>query len=62
MQADRFLAPLEFATFAWDLATDALNWGEGAATLLQNVPAEALTSGATGAANRPSRIASSMSP
>jgi diguanylate cyclase (GGDEF)-like protein len=47
MQADRFLAPLELATFAWDLATDALDWGEGAAALFQNLPVEALASGAS---------------
>src|SRR5579871_4024070 len=42
LNADRFLAPLEFATFAWDLATDATVWGEAAAGLLQGLPADAL--------------------
>ncbi len=46
LHADRFLAPLELATFEWDLATDAIVWGEAAANLLQGLPAEALQSGA----------------
>src|SRR5205807_256561 len=46
LHADRFLAPLEFATFEWDLATDAIVWGEAAANLLQSLPAEALQRGA----------------
>ena len=46
LHADHFLAPLDFATFEWDLATDAMVWGEAAANLLQGLPAEALGHGA----------------
>jgi diguanylate cyclase (GGDEF)-like protein len=44
-RADRFLAPLDFATFAWDLASDALVWGQGAEALKQSLPNDALASG-----------------
>ncbi len=46
LHADRFLAPLEFVTFEWDLATDAVVWGEAAKNLLHGLPAKALKSGA----------------
>jgi diguanylate cyclase (GGDEF)-like protein len=46
LHADHFLAPLEYATFEWDLATDAMVWGDAAASLLQGLPPEALVHGA----------------
>ena len=41
-QADGFLSSLDLVSFSWDLVSDALVWGAGAAALFQDVPAEAL--------------------
>ena len=40
--ASSILASLGQAAFVWDLATDAIAWGEAAANLLQGLPPEAL--------------------
>ncbi|MGY3441157.1 putative bifunctional diguanylate cyclase/phosphodiesterase [Bradyrhizobium sp. USDA 4473] len=44
--AASILASLGQATFAWDLATDAIAWSDNAATVFPDIPAEALASGA----------------
>lgn len=44
--ADRILASVEHAAFVWDIATDAITWSAGAATLLPDFPPEALATGA----------------
>ena len=43
--ADRFLSSLELASFSWTIATDEIVWGEGAARLFPDFPAEVLASG-----------------
>ncbi|WP_076863976.1 putative bifunctional diguanylate cyclase/phosphodiesterase [Bradyrhizobium mercantei] len=44
--AASILASLGQATFAWDLATDAIAWSDNAATVFADIPAPALASGA----------------
>ena len=44
-QADPFLSLMELASFTWDLSSDALSWGNGAAALFQDFPAEVIASG-----------------
>ncbi|NEU97206.1 bifunctional diguanylate cyclase/phosphodiesterase [Bradyrhizobium uaiense] len=44
--AASILASLGQATFAWDLATDAIAWSENAATVFPDIPAAALANGA----------------
>ncbi|MBR0899234.1 bifunctional diguanylate cyclase/phosphodiesterase [Bradyrhizobium tropiciagri] len=44
--AASILVSLGQATFAWDLATDAIAWSDNAATVFADIPAEALASGA----------------
>jgi diguanylate cyclase (GGDEF)-like protein len=45
-QAASILASLGQATFAWDLASDALAWSDNAAAIFADIPPEALASGA----------------
>src|SRR5436190_17321649 len=45
MHADRFLAPLQFATFAWDVVTDIMSFGPGAEAMFRDLPADALATG-----------------
>ncbi|MCC8981413.1 putative bifunctional diguanylate cyclase/phosphodiesterase [Bradyrhizobium acaciae] len=44
--AASILASLGQATFAWDLATDAIAWSDNAATVFPDIPAAALANGA----------------
>lgn len=44
--AASILASLGQATFAWDLATDAIAWSDNVATVFTDIPAAALTTGA----------------
>src|SRR5258705_761645 len=40
------LASLGQATFAWDIATDAIIWGDNASAVFPDIPAASLASGA----------------
>lgn len=44
--ASTILASLGQATFAWDLATDAIAWSDNAAAIFPDIPPETLSSGA----------------
>ena len=44
--AASILASLGQATFAWDLATDAIAWSDNAAAIFPDIPPEMLSSGA----------------
>jgi diguanylate cyclase (GGDEF)-like protein len=44
--ADNILASLGQATFAWDIATDAIAWSDNAPTVFADIPTEQLSSGA----------------
>lgn len=46
LQADRILASIEHAEFAWDIASDAMTWGAGVRAMLPDFPDEAIASGA----------------
>jgi len=58
-QAASILASLGQATFAWDLASDALAWSDNAAAIFADIPPEALASGAE--SSRPALCAPSRS-
>jgi len=45
-QASSILATLGQAAFVWDIATDAMDWSEHAASVFTDIPADALKSGA----------------
>ena len=45
LHADRILASIEHAEFVWDIATDAMTWGNGVKAMLPDFPPEAIASG-----------------
>src|SRR5512139_3594000 len=45
-QASEILASLGQAVFVWDIASDAIEWGEQAATVFAGIPPARLASGA----------------
>jgi diguanylate cyclase (GGDEF)-like protein len=45
LRADRILASIEHAEFVWDIATDAMTWGDGVKAMLPDFPPEAIASG-----------------
>ena len=46
LQANQILASIEHAEFVWDIATDAMTWGDGVKAMLPDFPTEAIASGA----------------